>query len=346
MCGESIVGKHTMKYGSIGPIAIHLPELVEDNDLLARLNPRWDMELIYKKTGVRERHIAAKDECASDLGVAAAETLFEQYGVDRNSIDFLLFCTQTPDIALPTTACLMQDRLKLPTSAGALDFNLGCSGYVYGLALADGLIRSDAAKRILFITAETYSKYIDPADRSLRPIFGDGAAATLIEAADEPSLGPFVFGTDGSGAGALMLTEGGLRPPAAALQPSKRKRWPSSMFMDGPALVKFSLDVVPPLIEQLLDRAKLDQEAIDLYLVHQATTFMTEHLRARLHLPPEKMPEALEAYGNTVSSTLPVLIRELRQNGGLRPGTCTLQIGFGVGLSWGGCVWTETFGGR
>lgn len=333
-----------MKFGSIGPITVHLPELVEDNDLLAQRNPRWDMELIAKKTGVRERHIAAEGECASDLGVAAAEKLFEQYGIDRGSIDFLLFCTQTPDIALPTTACLMQDRLGLPTTVGALDFNLGCSGYVYGLALADGLIRSGAVRRLLLITAETYSKYIDPKDRALRPIFGDGAAATLVEAADEPSLGPFVFGTDGGGAGALMLTEGGLRSPDAALQPSRRKRWPSALFMDGPALVKFTLDVVPPLVEQLLDAAKLDRADVDLYLVHQATTFMTEHLRDRLHIAPEKMPEALEYCGNTISSTLPVLIRDLRQKGGLRPGMRALQIGFGVGLSWGGCAWTETYG--
>ncbi|MFW5692954.1 MAG: ketoacyl-ACP synthase III [Thermoguttaceae bacterium] len=333
-----------MKFGSIGPIAIHLPELVEDNDLLAQRNPRWDMELIAKKTGVRKRHIAAEGECASDLGVAAAEKLFAQSGIDRGSVDFLLFCTQTPDVALPTTACLMQDRLGLPTTVGALDFNLGCSGFVYGLALADGLIQSGAARRILFITAETYSKYIDPEDRALRPIFGDGAAATLIEAADEPSLGPFVFGTDGGGAGALMLTEGGLRPPDAALQPTRRKRWPSVLFMDGPALVKFTVEVVPPLVDQLLDAAKLDRADVDLYLVHQATTFMTEHLRDRLHVTPEKMPEALENCGNTVSSTLPLLIHDLRQKGVLRPGMRTLQIGFGVGLSWGGCAWTETYG--
>ncbi len=335
-----------MKFGSIGPITIHVPELFEDNDLLARLNPRWDMALIGKKTGVHKRHIAAEGECASDLGVAAAEKLFDEYGVDRRSIDFLMLCTQTPDMPLPTTACLMQDRLRLPTSVGALDFNLGCSGYVYGLALADGLIRSGSAKRILFITAETYSRYIDPADRSLRPIFGDGAAATLVEAADEPSLGPFVFGTDGRGAGALMLTEGSIRPPAEALQPSRRKRWPSVLFMDGPALVKFTLDVVPPLIKELLETAQLEREAIELYLVHQATTYMIEHLRAKLDVTAEQMPEALEAYGNTVSSTIPVLIRDLRNSGGLRPGMQTLQIGFGVGLSWGGCLWTETFGDR
>ncbi len=125
----------------------------------------------------------------SDLGVAAAEKLFSQFQVDRQSIDFLLFCTQTPDYPLPTTACLVQHRLGLRTTIGALDFNLGCSGFVYGLSLADGLIRSGAAQRVLLITAETYSKYIAPEDRSLRTIFGDGAAATLIEAADTPSLG-------------------------------------------------------------------------------------------------------------------------------------------------------------
>ena len=162
------------------------------------------MDLIYSKTGIRSRHIAAADECASDLGVAAAEKLFATHDIDRGSIDFLLFCTQTPDYPLPTTACLMQHRLGLPTTVGALDFNLGCSGFVYGLSLADGLIRGGMARRILLITAETYSKYIDPADRSLRTIFGDAGAATLIEASDVPSLSAFAFGTDGSAADALL----------------------------------------------------------------------------------------------------------------------------------------------
>ena len=172
-----------MEFASLGPIAVYLPETVEDNARLEAEFPKWNMDLIYEKTGIRARHIAAPDECASDLGVAAAERLFAEHDIDRSSIDFLLFCTQTPDYPLPTTACLIQERLGLPTSIGALDFNLGCSGFVYGLALADGLIRSGAARRVLLITAETYSKYIDPTDRSLRTIFGDGAAATLIEAA-------------------------------------------------------------------------------------------------------------------------------------------------------------------
>jgi 3-oxoacyl-[acyl-carrier-protein] synthase-3 len=248
---------------------------------------------------------------------------------------------QTPDYPLPTTACLVQDRLGLPCSVGALDFNLGCSGFVYGLSLADGLIRSGAARRILFITAETYSKYIHPTDRSLRTIFGDGAAATLIDAAAEPSLGSFVFGTDGRGANTLMVTEGGARPPELALQPCKRRRWPSSLYMDGPELVKFTLDVVPPLVGNVLAKASWTRDDVDMYLVHQATTFMLDHLRIKMNWTQEQMPLAMEEYGNTVSSTLPILAHDLRCSGRLVPGKRTLLIGFGVGLSWAGCVWTE-----
>ena len=335
-----------MQFASIGPIAIHLPEMVEDNDRLESEFPKWNMDLVYAKTGIRARHIAAADQCASDLGVAAAEKLFSRHEIDRRSIDFLLFCTQTPDYPLPTTACLVQDRLGLPTSMGALDFNLGCSGFVYGLSLADGLIRSGAARRVLLITAETYSKYIDASDRSLRTIFGDGAAATLIEAAAEPSLGSFVFGTDGRGADSLMVAEGGARPKADALQPRKRKRWPSSLYMDGPELVKFTLGVVPPLVDRLLKSARWSRDRVDMYLMHQATTFMIEHLRSRLKLEQEKVPMALKEYGNTVSSTIPLLMHDLRESGRLRPGKNTLLIGFGVGFSWAGCVWTETWQSR
>jgi 3-oxoacyl-[acyl-carrier-protein] synthase-3 len=241
---------------------------------------------------------------------------------------------------------LIQDRLGLPLSIGALDFNLGCSGFVYGLALADGLIRGGTARRVLLITAETYSKYIDPTDRSLRTIFGDGAAATLVEASGEPSLGAFVFGTDGSGGNMLLVTEGGARPARDAIQPRKRRRWPSKLYMDGPELVKFSLDIAPPLVGNILAKAHWTRDQIDMYLIHQATLFMLDHLRTRLSLDREHTPEALEDYGNTVSSTIPILIRDLRRSGRLLPGIRTLLMGFGVGLSWAGCVWTETWSAK
>ncbi len=334
-----------MKYAAIGPIAIYLPEKTETNEQLQREFPAWDMELIASKTGIAVRHIAAPDECSSDLGVAAAEKLFREYDVDRESIDFLLLCTQTPDYPLPTTACLMQSRLGLRTNTGALDLNLGCSGFVYGLGLADGLIQSGSAKRVLLVTAETYSKYIHPTDRSLRTIFGDGAAATLIEAADTPSLSAFQYGTDGEGADTLLVAEGGARPAKDAHKPRHRKRWPSALYMDGPSLISFTVAQVPKVIDQILELSELDNEAIDLFLLHQATRKMLEQLQKRLGLTDARIPIVLENCGNTVSSTIPILIDHLRREKRLTPGMRNMLIGFGVGWSWAGCVWEETWRG-
>ena len=270
--------------------------------------------------------------------------LFREHNVDPQSIDFVLLCTQTPDYPLPTTACLLQSRLGLKTSVGALDFNLGCSGFVYGLSLADGLIRSGAAKRVLLLTAETYSKYIHPEDRSLRTIFGDGAAATLIEAADEPTLSAFQFGTDGTGADTLLVAQGGARPAEHAIKPRHRQRWESALYMDGPSLINFTVTAVPQLVENILAAAGLKNADIDLFLLHQATLKMLSQLRERMGLAEERMPIVLEHCGNTVSSTIPILIDSLRCGGRLKPGLQSMLIGFGVGWSWAGCVWRETWG--
>lgn len=330
-------------YGSIGPIAIHLPERVETIEDLRAEFPNWDLDLIYAKTGIYARHIAAPEECASDLGVAACRKLFETHNIDPKSIDFLLLCTQTPDYPLPTTACLLQERLQLRTSAGALDFNLGCSGFVYGLGMADGLIRTGAVRRVLLVTAETYTKYIHPGDRSLRTIFGDGAAATLIEASETPSLGSFQFGTDGSGADTLLVTRGGARPAAKAHQPRHRQRWSSDLYMDGPSLINFTVEAVPSLVEDVLRSAGLERDDVDLYLLHQATYKMLTQLQERLGLPDDRMPMALRDVGNTVSSTIPILIDDLRSRGKLTPGIRSMLVGFGVGWSWAGCIWRETW---
>ncbi|MDA0657695.1 MAG: ketoacyl-ACP synthase III [Planctomycetota bacterium] len=331
-----------MNYAAIGPIVSFLPPRVETNEQLAQEFPDWDVDLIARKTGILQRHIADPDVCSSDLGVAAAQRLFQRYEIDPASIDFLLFCTQTPDYPLPTTACLMQERLGLRRSAGALDFNLGCSGFVYGLALADGLIRV-GVKRILLITAETYSRFIDRADRSLRTIFGDGAAATLIDASEQQSLSAFQFGTDGTGADTLLVTAGGCRPAADAHQPRHRKRWTSELYMDGPSLMNFTVGAIPQLVENILKDARLDVEQIRYFLMHQATLKMLEQLQQRLEVPQEKIPIVLADCGNTVSSTIPILIERMRADERLYPGVTNLLIGFGVGWSWAGCVWRETW---
>jgi 3-oxoacyl-[acyl-carrier-protein] synthase-3 len=336
-----------VKHAAVGPIAVHLPARIETNEDLQRDNPKWDMDLIASKTGIYSRHIAAPDECSSDLGVAAAEKLFEKFEIDRSTIDFLLFCTQTPDYPLPTTACLIQDRLGLSTHCGALDFNLGCSGFVYGLSLADGLIKSGVAKRVLFITSETYTKMIDPADRSLRTIFGDGAAATLIEAHDTPSLSSFRFGTDGSGANTLLATEKGFRSAPCPIEPRHRRRWKSDLYMDGPALIKFSVDSIPGLVKNILEDANLSEEQVGYYLFHQATFKMLNELQQALHITEERMPVLLRDLGNTVSSTLPILIDQMREKEALSSdemqGKQHLLVGFGVGWSWAGCLWQDVW---
>ncbi|MBI2478139.1 MAG: ketoacyl-ACP synthase III [Planctomycetia bacterium] len=331
-----------MKYAAIGPISVYLPERVETNEQLKAEYPGWDVDLIYSKTGIAQRHIAGPNECASDLVVGAVQKLFAEHDIDPQSIDFLLLCTQTPDYPLPTTACLMQDRLGLPTWVGALDFNLGCSGFVYGLSLADGLIRGGMAKRVLLVTAETYSKYIHPTDRSLRTIFGDGATATLLEASDKPSLSAFQFGTDGSGADTLLVTKGGARPLEHAHRPRHRQRWPSDLYMDGPSLINFTVGAIPKLVDDILQAAELTKDDIGLYLFHQATYKMLEQLQQRLGLTEDRLPVALQNYGNTVSSTIPIVIHDMRLAGRLQSSLPNLLVGFGVGWSWAGCVWQGT----
>ena len=337
------IRKNELPHAAIGPIAVYLPPRIETNAHLADAFPSWNLDLIFSKTGIAQRHIAEPDQCASDLGVEAVQRLFDEHHIDPQSIDFLLLCTQTPDYPLPTTACLMQQRLGLPTTSGALDFNLGCSGFVYGLAMADGLIRTGACRRILLVTAETYSRYIADDDRSLRTIFGDGAAATLIEAADTPSMRAFRFGTDGSGADTLLVTNGGARSPDQAHQPRHRKRWESDLYMDGPSLMSFTVGTIPQLVKEILESVAMEQGQIDLFLFHQATRKMLEHLQTSLGLDESRLPIELENCGNTVSSTIPILIDDLRRSGRLTQGMTNMLVGFGVGWSWAGCIWTDTW---
>ncbi|RYD20698.1 MAG: 3-oxoacyl-ACP synthase, partial [Lysobacteraceae bacterium] len=201
----SLSGLRPITSARLAAIATHVPEHVLTNEELAADFPDWPASKILEKTGIRERRIAAPDETALDLATAACMALFERQPELREAVDFVILCTQAPDHVLPTSACILQHRLDLPTHIGALDVNLGCSGFVYGLSLAAGLIGTGAASGVLLVTADTYSKYIHPRDKSVRTLFGDGAAATLISGDDagDAAIGPFVFGTDGSGADRL-----------------------------------------------------------------------------------------------------------------------------------------------
>ncbi len=324
----------------IAGIACHLPEGVVSNEELQAENPDWDLARLEKKVGIRQRHIAAPGETASDLGYAAAARLLAGMDVDPASIDALLFCTQSPDYFLPTTACILQDRLGLPTTCAALDFNQGCSGYVYGLYLAKGLVASGMAKNVLLVTAETYSKFIHPRDRSVRVLFGDGASATLINA--DPAgarIGACTLGTDGSGYQNLIVPAGGSRRPLAADTGEEAEdengsvRSAENLFMDGQELFLFTLKRVPEVVNATLRSAETELEDVRWFVFHQANAFMNDHLRSKLRIQKERAPICVEECGNTVSSTIPLTIRAA--GGEFAPGEKVMLVGFGVGYSWG-----------
>ena len=334
-------GNGARRRATLKAITSYLPPGVLTNPQLAEELGGWDAQKILEKTGIAVRHIAAPEECSSDLGVAAAKRLFAKGACRPDEIDFLLFCTQTPDYFLPTTACLLQDRLGLRQDCGALDFNQGCSGFVYGLALAKSLIETGNAERLLLITAETYSKFINRRDRSVRTIFGDGAAAALLTAVESEKelIGPFIFGTDGRGASELIVPAGGMRLPVGCEQTAEtedeRGNWRSqrNLYMNGSEVYRFTVETVPRLLEQLLEKSGRQVEEVDHFIFHQANKFMLERLRARTPIPEEKFWIDLESSANTVSSTIPIALEKAVCRGRIRAGDSLALVGFGVGYS-------------
>lgn len=327
------------QYAAVTAVEYYLPAGVLTNEDLARQYPQWSVDKIFAKTGIRTRHIAAPDETVSDMGVEAARRLFAAGRCGPREIDLLVFCTQTPDYALPTTACIVQDRLGLATACAAFDVNLGCSGFVYGLGMAKGLLETGQARKALLITAETYSKWLADGDRTVRTIFGDGAAATLIElveGADGPEpIGPFVYGTDGRGYDRLIVHGSG----GKAIDDKARRSMPpghaeSRLYMDGPEVFTFTLRTVPEAFGRLLAAAGMSLEQIDLVVFHQANAYILEHLRDRLGIPPEKFVVDVMDHGNTVSSTIPIALRDASEAGRLRRDMTVAVVGFGVGYSW------------
>ena len=330
-----------MRSGRIGAIASHLPQAVLGNDELSALYPAWSPDKIFQKTGVRERHIAAEDETAVDLAEAAARRLFDTADVAPDDIDFLIFCTQTPDHLLPASACILQARLGLRRDCGAFDYALGCSGFVYGLAMAQGLIATGAAERVLLLTCDTYSKLVHPMDRSVRTLFGDAAAATLIEAqpqGEAPAIGPFVFGTDGRGARNLIVPAGGARQPrtaetaAEATDAFGNVRAADNLFMDGGEIVAFALTAVPDAVRRLCERTGRAIGDYDVVVPHQASAFVLEKLRRKLGVDADRFVVRLERCGNTVSSSIPLALEGLMD--ARAPDRRAMLLGFGVGYSW------------
>lgn len=313
----------------IKAISYYLPESILDNKEINNNFPEWSIDKISSKTGIYKRHIAAKDEFTSDMAVKAALKLFNEYDISPSEIDFILLCTQSPDHFLPTTACLIQNRLNIPTTAGALDFNLGCSGYIYGLALAKGLVNSKIAKNILLITSETYSKFINPNDKSNRTIFGDGASATLISTDGFADILDFELGTDGSGGENLIVKNGACKYPTS-------NSIDDNLYMNGPEIFNFTSKSVPSLVEFTLNKNNLLIEDINMFVFHQANKYMLNFLRKKIGISEDRFYINLEEYGNTVSSTIPIALKEAMNENKLNGNV--MLTGFGVGYSWGSCV--------
>ena len=319
-----------MPNATISRIAFHLPDKVLDNDYFAELFPEWNSKQILDHIGIRERRVAAEGETAFDLGLAAAEKVLQDY--PRETIDFVMLCTQHPDYILPTSACVMQDRLGLSTSCGALDYNLGCSGFVYGLAMAKGLIAAGVASRVLLITAETYSKSLHPSDKGNRTIFGDGAAAPIIEASELAGIGEFVIGTDGAGHEKLIIRNGAARAMCAGTGDAESGDF---LFMNGPDVFNFTVATVPKLFAQTLEKNQLAMDDLHLVVFHQANKFILDFLRKKAKIPQEKFFIDLEEVGNTVSATIPIALCQAREKGLIASNKPVMLVGFGVGLSWG-----------
>jgi 3-oxoacyl-[acyl-carrier-protein] synthase-3 len=323
----------------IKAIEYALPEGELTNEQLAARFPEWTAERIEKKLGIRTRHIADEGESAMDLGLAAARRLFDRGACRPADVDYVLFCTQSPDYFLPTTACLVQNRLGIPSTAGALDMNLGCSGFVYGLGLAKGLVETGQCANVLLITAETYSKFIHPDDKSVRTLFGDAAAAILIgvqaDASAPGGIGPFDYGTDGSGGDCLIVKAGGMRNRSGAGRKSEKHPFTDEfLYMDGGAVFNFTLRVVPGSVKAVMDKAGLTMDQVDLFVFHQANHFMLDHLRDKCGIPPEKFFVNMSDVGNTVSATIPIALKHALLEGRLTTGKRVVISGFGVGLSW------------
>lgn len=325
---------------SIKALSYYLPKKVITNEQLVEEFPEWSVEKIAKKVGINERHIAAEDETAGDMAFKAAEKLIVENEIDKSEIDFVLLCTQSPDYFLPSTSTIIQSRLGLSVKCGAFDFNLGCSGYEYGLAVAKGLIVSGVANNILLLTAETYNKHIHPRDKGNRTIFGDGASASLISLDGFGKIGEFVLGSDGSGYDRLILKTGAMRhyQPLSDLHEDENGNPLSSdyLFMDGKAIFDFTSDIVPPMVEETLAKHKLTLEDVDLFVFHQANKYMINYLRKLIGIDKDKFYVFMEDVGNTVSSTIPIALREAQKEEFLHGNI--LLAGFGVGLSYGATI--------
>ncbi|MDB9900836.1 ketoacyl-ACP synthase III [Gammaproteobacteria bacterium] len=299
---------------------------LENLDLLKISNPDWDIEKILNTTGINNRHCSTDAETALDLAVEAAKKLKMQV----DDVDLLLFVTQSPEYILPTTACIAQDRLGLNKNIAAFDINLGCSGYVYALSVAGSMMESNQCSKALILCGDTYTKYISINDRTSRPLFSDAGSATILtKSKNDNKIGPFIYGTDGSGADNLIV-----RNSASKKESTKTK----DLYMNGAEVLLFTMANVPNGVSQLLNKASISFEDIDYFLFHQASKVVMNNITRKLNIDEKKFLTNYQQHGNTVSCTIPILLKQKIDAGIVNRGNKLMLFGFGVGYSYGACV--------
>jgi 3-oxoacyl-[acyl-carrier-protein] synthase-3 len=314
-------------------ISYYLPSIKLSNKDISQKFPEWDSEMIINKIGVKNRNITSKNQFTSDIATDAVNALCLENKIDKSTIDFLIVCTQSPDYFLPTTACIVQNKAELSTNCGAIDINQGCSGYIYGLSLAKGLVVGKIAKNVVLVTAEIYSKHIHIKDKGNRSIFGDAASATLISDEGQYRIGDFSLGSDGGGFENLIVRNGAMKNPKTLDIEEPNDNY---LFMNGPEVFKFTAKAVPDLITKNLQKNNESIDSIDQFIFHQANAFMLNYLRKKIDIPFDKFLIDMEDYGNTVSSSIPIALKN-RMNLLLGENKILLA-GFGVGYSWGAVV--------
>lgn len=327
----------------IKAISCYTPPFVLTNDKLQEELSNCEVAKTAKGVGVESRHIASEDMTAGDMAVEAAKKLFAEYNISKEDVDFVILATQSPDHFLPPTACIIQSKLGIPTTAGAFDFDLGCSGYVYGLAIAGSFVDSGLAKNVLLLTGDTITRFIHPEDNN-RVLFGEAASATIVSNDGFAEIGKFEKGTDGSGADCLIVKNGAARhlghTGAEAVDEEGNMRRDDYFYMNGATVFNFTIDRVPLLVKNTLEVNELTAENINYYVFHQANKFMLNTIRKVCLLPKDKFYVNLETTGNTTSTTVPLGLKDCLEKGVFNSGDKVLIAGFGVGLSWAGTVLT------
>jgi 3-oxoacyl-[acyl-carrier-protein] synthase III len=322
---------------SISGLGTHVPERVVTNNDLSQLVDTSD-EWIVARTGIRERRFVRDDQALSDIALPAARAALEQAGVSAGEIDLLIVATVTADMQFPSTAAILADRLGA-SDAAAYDLAAGCTGFMYGIAQAYGMVESGLSRRALVVGGDVLSKLMNFADRSTCVLFGDGAGAVVVERATEEGFLGFELGADGAGGKDLELPAGGSRMPTTAETVANGAHY---VHMNGREVFKFATRVLVSSANDVLEQCNLAVEDVDVYVPHQANVRIIDHAIARLGIPKEKVIVNVDRYGNTSSASVPLALADAVSSGQLKQGDTVLMTGMGAGLTWGSAVmrWT------